>query len=89
VLPPLGREQSYGRLEVPPPDDPAYRRWLPAPSTFANDSNYAFAYREPAPVDGGEPEELLGRRAMSRSSGTGTPRVVPRWTSTRGPDRRP
>jgi hypothetical protein len=67
-LPPLGREQSYGRLEVPPPDDPAYRRWLPAPSTFeGRESNYAFVYREPAPVDGGEPEEFLGRRAMSKS----------------------
>ncbi|MFC6941349.1 hypothetical protein ACFQE8_15485 [Salinirubellus sp. GCM10025818] len=67
-LPPLGRGQSYGRLEVPPPDEPAYRRWLPAPSTFeVHESNYAFAYREPAPVDGGEPEEFLGRRAMSKS----------------------
>jgi hypothetical protein len=67
ALPPLGREQSYGRLEVPPPDDPGYRRWLPAPSTFEDDSNYTFASREPAPVDGGEPEEFLGRRAISRS----------------------
>jgi len=68
ALPPLGQEQSYGRLEIPPPDDPAYRRWLPGPSTFGNGgSPYAFAYREPAPVDGGEPEEFLGRRAISRS----------------------
>ena len=66
-LPPLGREQSYGRLEVPPPDDPAYRRWLPGPSTFTDSSDYTFAYREPAPVDGGEPEEVLGRRAISKS----------------------
>ena len=66
-LPPLGREQSYGRLEVPPPDDPAYRRWLPGPSTFTDSSDYTFAYREPTTVDGGEPEEFLGRRAISRS----------------------
>lgn len=65
-LPPLGRQQTYGRLDVPRAADPTYRRWLPAPST--NDDHYTFAYGEPSSIDGNEPEEFLGRRALSKTN---------------------
>ena len=68
ALPPLGQEQSYGRLEVPPPDDPSYRRWLPAPSTFEHDrSHYTFLYTRPSKIDGGEPEEFIFRQAATKT----------------------
>lgn len=41
-LPPLGSQIRYGTVDVPAPDAPAYREWLPAPSAFrgvADDSD--------------------------------------------------
>lgn len=63
-LPPLGPRQAYGRIDVPPADGPAYRRWLPAPSTA--DSHYV-VYGEPAPIAGDEPEEFIARRAFAKT----------------------
>ncbi|MFC4405459.1 hypothetical protein [Haloarchaeobius iranensis] len=33
AMPPLGQEIRYGRVDVPPADDPAYRRWVPPVDT--------------------------------------------------------
>ncbi len=66
ALPPLGTRQSYGRVDAPPADAPTYRRWLPAPTgESGGDAGYSFHYAEPGPVDGGEPEEFLVRRALT------------------------
>lgn len=68
-LPPLGREQTYGRVDVPPADEPAYRRWLPAPATFEDGgSHYRVTYVEPSSIAGDEPEEFVGRRAVEKAS---------------------
>jgi hypothetical protein len=67
-LPPLGGRQTYGRIESPPADDPAYRRWLPAPATTDLErDHHRLVAATPGPVTGGEPEEFLGRRAFLRS----------------------
>jgi len=67
-LPPLGRRQSYGRVDAPPASEPVYRRWLPDPALLdGGGAHYAFAAGEPAPIDGGEPEEFLGRRAFAKT----------------------
>jgi hypothetical protein len=68
-LPPLGQPQTYGRIEPPPADDPAYRRFLPAPSTVAlGRDRHRLTAAAPGPVTGGEPEEFLARRAFLRGS---------------------
>ena len=67
-LPPLGQRQTYGRIEAPAADDPAYRRFLPAPSTLGlGRDHHRLVAAAPGPVTGGEPEEFLGRRAFLRS----------------------
>ncbi|WP_276270730.1 hypothetical protein [Haloarcula litorea] len=64
-LPPLGGSLSYGRLDVPPADEPAYRRWLPTPEAFDTryDDGYAFAYAEPGPYVARAPRTFRARRA--------------------------
>jgi hypothetical protein len=32
ALPPLGDQQTYGRLDAPVPEEPTYAQWVPAPS---------------------------------------------------------
>lgn len=67
-LPPLGERQSYGRLDVPDADAPAYRRWLPDPETFDDDrSRYTFLYTRPAPVRRNDPEEFRYRQAATKA----------------------
>lgn len=34
VLPPAGGRTLFGRVDLPPGDEPAYRRWAPAPSAL-------------------------------------------------------
>lgn len=34
VLPPAGGRTRFGRVDLPPGDEPAYRRWSPAPSAL-------------------------------------------------------
>ncbi|MDS0242409.1 MULTISPECIES: hypothetical protein [unclassified Haloferax] len=48
-LPPLGGAQRYGRLEIPSTPAPAYRRWLPAPSSVERppDRYYFSSSRKP------------------------------------------
>jgi hypothetical protein len=62
ALPPLGGAQTYGRVDVPASDPPDYRRWLPAPD---GDGDYAFVAARPGPVDAGDPEEFVTRRAAA------------------------
>lgn len=68
-LPPLGQKQTYGRVDVPSPDDSTYRSWLPAPATFENvNSHYSVTYTHPSPIKGDEPEEFIDRRARSKTN---------------------
>jgi hypothetical protein len=63
-LPPLGGDQRYGRLGVPPAGDPAYRRWLPAPSRFDPPvEQYHFAALRPTGPRPDAPELFVARRA--------------------------
>jgi hypothetical protein len=53
ALPPLGTRQRFGRVNVPPADDPAYRRWLPAPAALGgvDGSGYPVLLRRPTALD--------------------------------------
>ncbi len=67
-LPPLGNNQRYGRLGVPAGDDPAYRRWLPAPTSIEGSVEpYAFVALQPISPQPGAPEEFIARRAYSKA----------------------
>lgn len=67
-LPPLGESQQYGRLTVPPADDPAYRKWLPAPSSVDSPiERYHFAAVQPAVAPAGAPELFVARRAHAKA----------------------
>lgn len=60
TLPPLGRRVRYGRVDAPGADDPAYRRWLPAPSAFESEhgrDGYGVQFARP----GDDGREQLGR----------------------------
>ncbi|GGN98466.1 MULTISPECIES: hypothetical protein [Haloarcula] len=65
-LPPLGSSLSYGRLDVPPADEPAYRRWLPTPDAFETryDDGYSFGSVEPGPYVADAPRKFRARRAL-------------------------
>lgn len=68
-LPPLGQKQTYGRVDVPTPDEPTYRSWLPAPTTFDHvGSHYTVTYAQPSPIEGNEPEEFIERRGTSKTN---------------------
>lgn len=68
-LPPLGEGQRYGRLGTPPADDPAYRRWLPAPSTVDPPVEaYHYALHRPGVFPPGAPEQYVARRAHARAA---------------------
>lgn len=42
-LPPLGQQQSYGRLDTPAANEPTYTQWIPAPpATDGSDSDAAY-----------------------------------------------
>ncbi|QLG60660.1 hypothetical protein [Halorarum salinum] len=67
-LPPLGEGQRYGRIEAPPADDPAYRRWLPAPSSVDHPvERYHLSALRPAASRAGAPGKLAGARARHRA----------------------
>ena len=53
ALPPLGSAQRFGRIDVPDPDPPRYRRWLPAPSAVdgVDAERYAYLFRRPDALD--------------------------------------
>ncbi|WP_380680145.1 hypothetical protein [Salinigranum sp. GCM10025319] len=53
ALPPLGTRQRFGRVNVPPADDPTYRRWLPAPAALdgVDGSQYRVLLRRPTALD--------------------------------------
>ena len=52
AVPPLGSAQRFGRVDVPPAAEPAYRRWLPAPAAVGlDDAHYAFLLRRPTELD--------------------------------------
>jgi len=67
-LPPLGGAQRYGRLEVPPTSAPAYRRWLPAPSSLERppDRYYFGSSRKPG-IRSDAPRLFVARQAYSRA----------------------
>ncbi|MFD1600341.1 hypothetical protein [Halobellus rarus] len=67
-MPPLGGNQRYGRLTVPNGGDPAYRRWLPAPTSVESPiERYYFAAVQPTTLQPGAPEEFIARRAYSKA----------------------
>ncbi|WP_324758981.1 hypothetical protein [Haloarcula montana] len=52
ALPPLGSQLDFGRVDVPDPDEPTYRQWLPAPSRIADDRrHYNVLFRRPTAID--------------------------------------
>lgn len=65
-IPPLGSSLSYGRLDPPPADDPAYRRWLSTPELVESryEDGYSFGYVEPGPYVADAPRKFRARRAM-------------------------
>ncbi|QCC49462.1 hypothetical protein [Halobellus limi] len=68
-LPPLGGNQRYGRLTVPSGGDPAYRRWLPAPTSVESPPDrYSFATVQPTAPRPDAPEEFIARRAYSKAN---------------------
>jgi hypothetical protein len=69
ALPPLGEGQRYGRLGTPPVDAPAYRRWLPAPSTVElSAAEYHLSVHRPGTAPPGAPAQYVARRAHSRAA---------------------
>ncbi|MFC5369059.1 hypothetical protein [Salinirubrum litoreum] len=68
-LPPLGDDQRYGRLDVPPAGDPAYRRWLPAPSAVDTDvDDYHFVAMQSTASRPDAPAKFVGGRARLKAS---------------------
>jgi hypothetical protein len=68
-LPPLGEDQRYGRLDVPPAGEPAYRKWLPAPSApDGNVADYHFVAMESTAARPGAPEKFVRGRAHRKAS---------------------
>jgi len=65
-LPPLGDKPQYGRVDIPDPGPPEYRRWLPAGWDSDTDEDWFLTYVEPGPFDGPVSEELVSRRAVQR-----------------------
>jgi hypothetical protein len=53
ALPPLGTGQRFGRVDVPPADEPTYRRWLPAPTAVDgfDGQQYRVLCRRPTALD--------------------------------------
>lgn len=68
-LPPLGDDQRYGRLDIPPAGAPAYRTWLPAPSAVDRDvEKYHFVAMESTALRPDAPEKFIAGRARLKAS---------------------
>jgi hypothetical protein len=68
-LPPLGDGQRYGRLRVPPADEPTYRRWLPAPASVDQPVEpYHFVALQSPAMRPGAPELFVARQARVKAS---------------------
>jgi len=68
-LPPLGDDQRYGRLGVPPADTPSYRTWLPAPSAVDLDGGqYHFVTMASTAPRPDAPEKFVAGRARLKAS---------------------
>jgi hypothetical protein len=68
-LPPLGGEQRYGRLGVPPAGDPWYRRWLPAPTAVDDTVETYHVVALMSPVSRPDaPEKFVAGRARLKAS---------------------
>jgi hypothetical protein len=68
-LPPLGGEQRYGRLGVPPAGDPWYRRWLPAPTAVDDAVETSHFVALTSPVSRPDaPEKFVAGRARLKAS---------------------
>lgn len=73
TLPPLGQQVRYGRLDVPPADDPEYRQWIPAESALQQGVGEASStdamYTEPSAADSpaGREAITIGRGVMLAS----------------------
>lgn len=67
-LPPLGEGQRYGRLDVPPADDPTYLRWLPAPSSVDPPvDQYHFTALQPTGPRPDAPEKYVAAQAHEKA----------------------
>ncbi|MDQ2056307.1 hypothetical protein [Halobellus sp. H-GB7] len=68
-LPPLGGDQRYGRVGVPPAGDPGYRKWLPAPSSVDSSADpYHFTALGSTALRPEAPEKFVGRQAHARAA---------------------
>ncbi len=68
-LPPLGDDQRYGRLDVPPADEPTYRKWLPAPTSVdPSIKRYYFTAMQPESLRPDAPELFVARRADTKAN---------------------
>ncbi|GGM49744.1 hypothetical protein GCM10009006_33710 [Haloarcula argentinensis] len=65
-LPPLGDKPQYGRVDIPDPGPPEYRRWLPAEWDSDTDEVWFLTYVEPGSFHGPVPEDLVSSRATQR-----------------------
>ncbi|WP_372479802.1 hypothetical protein ACAH01_15600 [Halomicrobium sp. HM KBTZ05] len=65
-LPPLSSKPKYGRVDVPDPGPPEYRRWLPAGWDSETDEDWVITYAEPGPFAGSVPEEFVARRGLQK-----------------------
>ncbi|UPV99233.1 hypothetical protein M0R88_11925 [Halorussus gelatinilyticus] len=67
-LPPLGSQQRYGRVAVPPADAPEYRQWIPSPATLdAPVEQYYFGVLRPKDIPLDAPELVVARRAHAKT----------------------
>lgn len=69
-LPPLGSNQSFGRITPPPADDPTYRRWVPAPSELDGDRTQfeqGVVCSHPVEMSGPAPSLFLFWRGLTKT----------------------
>ena len=67
ALPPLGRPQSFGRIDVPASEAPNYRTWVPNPGREdEHPSHGTVVYTEPGRVTTREPDLFLARRSNNK-----------------------
>ncbi|WP_202935210.1 hypothetical protein [Halorussus amylolyticus] len=67
-LPPLGAQQRYGRVGVPPAGKPEYRRWIPALSTLDTPvEQYYFTILRPKDIPLDAPELAVARRVHAKT----------------------